>query len=143
MDENPFESPDTIDEPPMEPEVVEEPGDPRAFRVPGQVALAWLFSLMLAVGLVALVEGPFGPITGLLAISAGFLLFYRQLWAYRVSANYFAVLFLILIAGTALAMLEQEWWRATRGALVLLVTTLILLLLMHPQSRRFYYHGPA
>ncbi|MFN3150655.1 hypothetical protein [Bremerella sp.] len=141
MDENPYESPDTIDELPVEPEVVEQPSDPSAFRVPGQVALAWLFSLMLTVGLVALVEGPFGPITGLLATAAGFLLFCRQLWAYRVSANYFAVLFLILIAGTALALLEQEWWRATRGALVLLVTTLILLLLMHPRSRRFYYHS--
>lgn len=142
MDENPFESPDTIDQPPVEPELVEEPGDPRAFRVPGQVAIAWLLSLALAVGLIALVEGPFGPITGLLATAAGFLLFCKQRWAYRVSANYFAVLFLILISGTALAMLEQEWWRVLRGTLVLLVTTLILLLLMHPQSRRIYYHSP-
>lgn len=143
MDENPFESPDTIDVPPVEPEVVEEPGDPSAFRVPGPVALAWLFSLVLTVGLVALVEAPFGPITGLLAIAAGFLLFCRQLWAYRISANYFAVLFLIMIAGTALSILEQEWWRAGRGVLILLVTGFILLLLMHPKARRFYYHGPA
>lgn len=141
MDENPFESPDTINEPPVEPEVVEETSDPSALRVPGPVALAWLFSLALTVGLVALVEGPFGPITGLLALAAGFLLFCKQLWAYRVSANYFAVLFLIMIAGTTLAMLEQEWWRVFRGALILLVTTIILLLLMHPLSRRFYYHS--
>ncbi|MEW4563886.1 hypothetical protein AB1K70_15230 [Bremerella sp. JC770] len=142
MDENPFESPDTMEEPPIEPEAIEVSGDPSVFRVPGPVALAWLFSLMLAVGLVGLVEGPFGPITGVLATAAGFLLFCKQLWAYRVSGNYFAVLFLIMIAGTALAMLEQEWWRAGRGTLILLVTTLILLLLMHPQSRRFYYHSP-
>ncbi len=122
--------------------MVSHPSDPSFFRVPGQVALAWLFSLALAVGLVALVEGPFGPITSLLATLAGFLLFWRKLWAYRVSANYFAVLFLIMIAGTALAMLEQQWWRATRGGLILLVTTIILLMLMHPQSRRFYYHSP-
>ncbi|MBA2113501.1 hypothetical protein [Bremerella alba] len=139
MDENPFESHDTIDEPPIEPEVIEVPS---AFRVPGPVAVAWLFSLALAAALVALVESPIGPITGLLAIAAGFLLFCKQLWAYRVSANYFAVLFLIMIAGSALAMLEQEWWRAGRGTLILLVTTLILLLLMHPKSRRFYYHSP-
>ncbi|PQO31076.1 hypothetical protein C5Y96_12005 [Blastopirellula marina] len=141
MDENPFESPDTIDQPPVEPDVVEEPGDPSAFRVPGPVALAWLLSLMLAVGLFLMVEGLFGPITGVLAIAAGFLLFCKQLWAYRVSANYFAVLFLIMIAGTALSMLEQEWWRAGRGTLILLVTGFILLLLMHPKVRRFYYHG--
>jgi len=142
MDENPFESPDTIEEPPVEPEVVEQPDDPRAFRVPGQVALAWLLSLALAVGLVALVEGPIGPITSLLATAAGFLLFCRQLWAYRVSANYFAILFLMMLAGTALAMLEQQWSRVFRGSLILLVTTLILLLLMHPRSRRLYYHPP-
>lgn len=142
MDENPFESPETIDEPPVEPDVVEEPGDPSVFRVPGPVALAWLLSLMLTVVLFLLVEGLFGSITAILAAAAGFLLLFKQLWAYRVSANYFAVLFLIMISGTALSLLEQEWWRAARGTLILLVTGFILLLLMHPKARRFYYHGP-
>ncbi|MHC2068835.1 hypothetical protein ACYFX5_15310 [Bremerella sp. T1] len=141
MDDNPFESPETIEEPPVETEVVEEAGDPQAIRVPGPVALAWLLSLGLSVALVVLVESPIGPITSLLSTVAGFLLFWKHLWAYRVSANYFAVLFLIMLAGTALALLEQQWWRVVRGTFILLVTTLILLLLMHVQSRRFYYHA--
>ena len=135
--DNPFRSPQIVDEPPGAD--IPLPEDPRP-TVPGSVVLAWWMSIMFAMLVLAAAWGVMGAWAGLvsaLGLGVGFLLLLPRPAVWRIGVAFYGAQ-LLLLGGLGLAGALRGWGVALWVLFPLAASAAILLLLMNEASVGYY-----